>query len=290
VEIKEEGFTKVVEIGTGEVLKLMFQKGLVERSCMKWGFEKAFDNENNDIFKVMLDYGMEEFVNEKFGTNERTLLRMVSWLGLHDNIIPLLELGAHLEARSTDNSTPFHYACSGGNLQCISVLMDRGVNINAIDNSGHTGLHIVSEEGHTQCLPILIEKGMDIDLSGENGRTPLYYACENNEPDSVKLLLQHGAEPNLQNANGETPLAVACEQDHLEIVETLLGVEGIKFLDSEEEEIWNRSLRIARRFLKLDENKLIDLNWKKMKGKDKLEIYNFTILGKLKKFVKEKKT
>jgi tankyrase len=116
---------------------------------MKWSFEEACRNENKDILGVLLEYGMEEFVNEKIGTNERTLLHMVCYLGLHEYIIPLLDLGADLEARDIGGSTPFHLACANGNLQCISILMDRGVNVNAIERSGDTGLHDAARQGKT---------------------------------------------------------------------------------------------------------------------------------------------
>jgi hypothetical protein len=106
---------------------------------------------------------------------------------------------------------------------------------------------------------------------------------------TVKLLLQLGANPNLQNNNGGTPLASACFNKSVEVVDILLGVEGIKLLVSELEEPWNGSLSVAKTFMGLIGDELKYLKWGELKGAEKLELYNILIIEKLKKFVKEKK-
>jgi ankyrin repeat protein len=162
--------------------------------------------------------------------------------------------------------------------------------VHALANNNSSGLHFAIFKGHgVQVLPLLVEKGIDINLPGNGGATPLHFACQAKDEGTVKLLLQLGAKPNLQSNVGNTPLGIACQKKSVEIVDILLRVEGIKLLVSEQEEHWNRSLRVAMRFLGLNENELNDLKLGELKGAEKLELYNILILEKLRKFVKEKK-
>ena len=62
----------------------------------------------------------------------------------------LIEAGANIEARDSDQNTPLHLAvrrsCVGSptNPEAVKVLLDAGANIEAVNNDGKTPLQVVN--------------------------------------------------------------------------------------------------------------------------------------------------
>ena len=53
----------------------------------------------------------------------------------------LLERGADIEAKHTNNLTPFHYVAGKKNTESAQLLLDRGADIEGKDISNPTRLH-----------------------------------------------------------------------------------------------------------------------------------------------------
>ena len=104
-------------------------------------------------------------------------LRKAAAGGRLEEIRSLLDRGANINAVTTYNRTPLHYASINGHHQCIELLLDRGANINAVKADKWTPLHFASINGHHQCIELLIDRGADKSIRNvrEDGRDSLLH-------------------------------------------------------------------------------------------------------------------
>ncbi|WAO96611.1 Hypothetical protein NCS54_01429100 [Fusarium falciforme] len=123
--------------------------------------------------------------------------------------------------------------------ESMRALLELGCDINATDPNGWTLLLSFVERGQEEAVQLLLENGADISprATQRNAarREPLAIAAEQGNQAMVRLLLDKGADPNCgaqgnQNNREETtvPLLTAAKNGNFEIVEMLLGAEGIR--------------------------------------------------------------
>lgn len=167
----------------------------------------------------------------------------------------LLEFGANVDARDTEQWTPLHAACTCGHLNLVKILVGNGADLLAVNGDGNMPFDICEDEatldyietqmverGITQemidqtrastemqmiaDLEKLIASGAD-DLNGplENGATPLHIAAANGYLSVVQLLIEHSVDVNVCDNDRWTPLhGVACwgNEQHTKVVELLV--------------------------------------------------------------------
>jgi ankyrin repeat protein len=111
----------------------------------------------------------------------------------------LIEQGADVNAKYTDDLTLLHYAAGRGNKDCVELLLAKGAAVDAKGGKAHTNpaLSVV-----TGILPAML-------LTPPLYETPLHRAAEQGYPEVIEILLAHGADINAKNAEGETPLLLA---------------------------------------------------------------------------------
>jgi ankyrin repeat protein len=71
----------------------------------------------------------------------------------------LLELGADVNARENDQSSPLHVAARHGRVEVVRVLLEHGANLGAENDDGKTALHVASENGRHKVMKLLSEHG-----------------------------------------------------------------------------------------------------------------------------------
>ena len=114
----------------------------------------------------------------------------------------------------------------------VQQLLDEGADINAKDTDDNTPLHIAARFG---CIPIihtlLQNKKIQVNLKNKTGQAPLYLAAQNNYADAVKALLRAQGVVIVVNAVGAdnyTSLHIAAERGHQNVVTALLTHSNIK--------------------------------------------------------------
>ncbi|XP_071517865.1 uncharacterized protein [Panulirus ornatus] len=83
---------------------------------------------------------------------------------------------------------------SGGNPECVKILLAAGANIELEDVKGQTPLFVATSQRKTEIMKILLEAGANPEGSQKNRCCPLLVAVRDGYSEGVKLLLQHGAD------------------------------------------------------------------------------------------------
>ena len=76
--------------------------------------------------------------------------------------------------------------------------------------------------GHLPIVELLLENGADIDaIVNSSNRTPLHIAIWNRNTSITKLLLKNGCKTNIRDFKGQTTLEVAMKEGYLDGVKQL---------------------------------------------------------------------
>ncbi len=135
----------------------------------------------------------------------------------------LLDQGADVNVKNTDQRTPLHEAAWNGHTGTAELLLGKGADVNARESNQRTPLHEAAWNGHTGIVELLLGKGADVNARDTGQRTPLYEAAVKGHTGTVELLLGKGADINARASDHSTPLYWAAWNGHTETVELLLG-------------------------------------------------------------------
>lgn len=134
----------------------------------------------------------------------------------------LLEKGADIEARDSDNRTSLLWASSSGHETLVQLLLDNGADIEASDQDNRTPLLLAALSMHKDVAWLLLNKGADIEAKDHDNWTPLSWAALRGHESMVKLLLKNGAKVKAKGNSNWTPLSWAALCGHEAIVKLLL--------------------------------------------------------------------
>lgn len=144
----------------------------------------------------------------------------------------LIKNGANINARSSSDSTPLHYAFHAHNLVLVKVLIEAGADINAAMEGGETPLHYASkadthyasEADNLAITKLLIKAGADVNARNAEGETPLHRTSHAHNLEMTKALIEAGADVNAADELGVTPLLMiwSSHANHVEIASMLL--------------------------------------------------------------------
>jgi len=87
------------------------------------------------------------------------------------------------------------YACAGGHLEVVEILLHAGANVEDHNENGHTPLMEAASAGYVNVAKVLLENGAGINThSNEFKESALTLACYKGHLEMVRFLLAAGAD------------------------------------------------------------------------------------------------
>jgi len=112
-----------------------------------------------------------------------------------ETVKALIEKGADVNEKGSDNFTPLHWAAYYGKTEMVKILLSKGAQVNARSTAYGTPLTIAAQYGFTDVVKVLIEKGADANMTDGVGQTALSYAETGKHEAIVQLLKGSGTMP-----------------------------------------------------------------------------------------------
>uniref|UniRef100_A0A667YZM7 Ankyrin repeat domain 52a n=1 Tax=Myripristis murdjan TaxID=586833 RepID=A0A667YZM7_9TELE len=134
-------------------------------------------------------------------------------------------LSAGFDINTPDNfgRTCLHAAASGGNVECLNLLLSSGTDLNKRDKMGRTPLHYAAANGRYQCTVTLVSAGAEVNEPDQTGCTPLHYSAASQAFCScLEHLLDNGADPSMVNSKGYSAVHYAAYHGNKQNLELLL--------------------------------------------------------------------
>lgn len=168
-----------------------------------------------------------------------------------DEVQRLLMLGVSPDSTNEDGLTALHQCCIDDSEEMMKLLLDFGANVNAKDSEQWTPLHAAATCGHLHLVKYLISKDADLLAVNADGNMP-YDICEDEatldyiesemakrgitqemidetraQPErymlsDLKNLVENGDDLEYRDHQGATPLHIAAANGYVAVVEFLL--------------------------------------------------------------------
>uniref|UniRef100_A0A8C5HPH9 Serine/threonine-protein phosphatase 6 regulatory ankyrin repeat subunit C-like n=1 Tax=Gouania willdenowi TaxID=441366 RepID=A0A8C5HPH9_GOUWI len=185
------------------------------------------DKKGNTPLHVAARYGQELLVSALL-TNEADRFSCVFGV--------VLSTGFDINMLDDHGRTCLHAAASGGNVECLNLLLNFGAEIDIKDNLGRSALHYATASGNSQCTVSLVRAGAEVNELDLTNCSPLHYAAASHtfcgshrnkhvtgldEKFCLDFLLENGANPTLKNSKGYSAVHYAAaygNKQHLELV------------------------------------------------------------------------
>jgi len=135
----------------------------------------------------------------------------------------LIKAGADVRQADGSGAEPVHWACTGGRVNALSLLLSHGADANPTRNASVAPpLAICAKHDRLDCARLLLENGAPVDRQDGMGRSALHLASWFNFSRFVPLLLQFHARIDLKDQSGDTPLHLAARFGQVETCEVLV--------------------------------------------------------------------
>ena len=134
----------------------------------------------------------------------------------------LLDAGASVNARDSDNRTPLHFAASNGHQGVCSLLIDRNASVDARDSIKLAPLHLAAFEGHQDVCMLLIDRNASVDARDINNLAPLHCAAVNGHQEVCSLLIDRNASIDARDSIKLAPLHHAAIKGHQDVCMLLI--------------------------------------------------------------------
>jgi len=232
-----------IDCGRRDIALLLLERGAdteTRGSVNQTALFKASSQGYADVVRSLIDRGADlNAICESYDDQHWNGADFVHWTPLHvaihkkhrDVVILLLERGADMETRNSDDQTALYMASTRECADIVRQLISHGADLNAKcedwrlwpDEVKLTPLHFASWNGITPILRILLEHGADPNASDNVGKTALHLASPGRRITDVELLLEYGANVDVRDEYGWTPLHEAAHHLNLQGVVALLN-------------------------------------------------------------------
>ena len=136
----------------------------------------------------------------------------------------LLENGANIDARDSQDKTALYTACNFENYEIVQELLKHNPEIDAVIKVGNdlTALQIAAYRGSVKTVEVLLKHGANINHLDFNKRSTLNFGVNRGNALIVKTLLDNGCKTNVSNTrDGLTEIEVALKKGFKDIMKML---------------------------------------------------------------------
>lgn len=122
-----------------------------------------------------------------------TPLGLAVFFGHPETVNALLDAGADVNLASQESMkvTPLASASAARQFEIARTLIEHGANVNARASNDFTPLHESAASGKLDFVQLLLDNGADVNAKTTDGKTPIDYAREHNRAEMVELLKKH---------------------------------------------------------------------------------------------------
>ena len=182
--------------GCLDVVKMLVQAGAelrvtdnhYGRTCLITAAKKG----RTETVRYLVGLGQVD-VDQADG-NHNTALHVAVEKNHADVVRVLIDAGADIE-KPYEGGSPLLFACMGGCLDVVKMLVQSGAKLHVTDHYGRTCLITAAEGGHTEIVRYLVGlEQVDVDQADGNHNTALHVAVEKNHADVVQVLIDAGAD------------------------------------------------------------------------------------------------
>uniref|UniRef100_A0A8B9DWC7 Ankyrin repeat and KH domain containing 1 n=1 Tax=Anser cygnoides TaxID=8845 RepID=A0A8B9DWC7_ANSCY len=181
------------------------------------------------LFRVLktkfsvLGLGNGKDLRANFFSAGNTALTYACAGGFVDIVKVLLKAGANIEDHNENGHTPLMEAASAGHVEVARVLLEYGAGINTHSNEfKESALTLACYKGHLDMVRFLLEAGADQEHKTDEMHTALMEACMDGHVEVARLLLDSGAQVNMPADSFESPLTLAACGGHVELAALLI--------------------------------------------------------------------
>lgn len=215
----------------------------------------AFDNQNSEIFKILLERTKSIEPIVKYYKN-RSLTIYEKATTFDSDAFDLLNCIKHIKKKNNDGYYLVHYAAMSGALNNMKKIVEKehkmincvykknnstplimavasnhievdkyllsfaDIKINVKDSSNSQAIHYAAQTGDESIIEKLLSfKNIMINVPDKYGRTPFSYACAWSSRKIIELFINRGAYINAIDKKGNSPLFYAIYYQHFNIDE-----------------------------------------------------------------------
>ena len=153
------------------------------------------------------------------------------------------QFGLEMNDTDSDGSNGFLYACKGGNIEFLNLLIEQGMSSQFQNSKGQTAAHFAAmgtrgNNPQVEVFEFLKEQGVELDYCDEKGTTALMILCQkrNDNGPTLQYMIRESSGLHVRDYYGKTAMHHALERGSVDCIETLMNsgwsMEGAKFKTS----------------------------------------------------------
>lgn len=153
------------------------------------------------------------------------------------------QFGLEMNDTDLDGSNGFLYACKGGNIEFLNLLIEQGMSSQFQNSKGQTAAHFAAmgtrgNNPQVEVFEFLKEQGVELDYRDEKGTTALMILCQkrNDNGPTLQYMIRESSDLHVRDSDGKTAMHHALERGSVHCIETLMNsgwsMEGAKFKTS----------------------------------------------------------
>ncbi|XP_046569715.1 poly [ADP-ribose] polymerase tankyrase-2-like [Haliotis rubra] len=174
--------------------------------------------------KRVLELGQVD-INCRGGGERQTLVMWAAERGHREVVELLLSRGADLSLVDTDGNSILHYACGGGDVGTVELILSMDVvDVNCRGGwRSRTPVMAAALEGQRDVVELLMRRRADVSLVDEDDNSILHYACGGGDVRMVELILSMDVvDVNCRGRWRRTPVMAAALEGQRDVVELLM--------------------------------------------------------------------